>query len=120
MVGEISAASQEQLSSVDQIDKTLSSLDENTQKNAALVEEAASSTEELSAQAQELSTNMQFFKLGSRNQNKISARKKESTGIRLIEEPNKEKAQLSKTSKDNSETYEAFSNMADESEFSEF
>lgn len=63
LIGEISASSQEQLTSVDQIDKTLASLDENTQKNAALVEEAAASTEELSAQAVELNRNMQFFKL---------------------------------------------------------
>ncbi len=63
LIGEISASSQEQLSSVDQIDQTLSSLDENTQKNASLVEEAAASTEELSAQAIELNRNMQFFKI---------------------------------------------------------
>lgn len=63
LVSEISAASNEQLSTVDQIDRTLSNLDENTQRNAALVEEAAASTEELSGQAQELNRNMQFFKL---------------------------------------------------------
>ncbi len=63
LIADVSAASQEQLSSVDQIDQTLSSLDQNTQKNASLVEEAAASTEQLSAQAQELFNNMQFFKL---------------------------------------------------------
>lgn len=68
-IGEISASSQEQLTSVDQIDQTLSSLDENTQKNAALVEEAAASTEELSSQADELSNQMRFFKLKTEKQN---------------------------------------------------
>lgn len=63
IVGDISASSQEQLSSVDQIDRTLASLDENTQKNTALVEEAASSTEELSSQAEELNNNVNFFKI---------------------------------------------------------
>lgn len=63
LIGEISAASQEQLSSVDQIDNTLATLDDNTQKNASLVEEAAAATEELSAQAIELNRNMKFFKL---------------------------------------------------------
>lgn len=65
LIAEISAASQEQLTSVDQIDQTLNSLDTNTQKNGALVEAAAASTEELSAQAMELSNNMKFFKLRS-------------------------------------------------------
>lgn len=65
LVGEISAASDEQLSSVSQIEKTLNSLDSNTQKNAALVEEAASSTEELSAQAEELNKKINFFKINT-------------------------------------------------------
>lgn len=63
IVGEISASSQEQLASVDQIDRTLASLDENTQKNASMVEEAAAATEELSAQARELNSHIQFFRL---------------------------------------------------------
>ncbi len=63
LVGEISASSQEQLSSVEEIDKTISSLDVNTQKNAALTEEAAAATEELSAQALELNNSMKFFKI---------------------------------------------------------
>ncbi len=124
LVGEISAASNEQLSSVDQIDKTLSSLDENTQKNAALVEEAASSTEELSAQSQELLTNMKFFKLDGRNTayrskpkslpkpNNSPTNAPKSTGVTLIDDRN--------VSHGESDTYETFSSLADESDFSEF
>lgn len=63
LISEVSASSQEQLTSVNQIDQTLSSLDENTQHNASLVEQAAAATEELSAQAEELNNNMNFFKL---------------------------------------------------------
>lgn len=63
LIDEISAMSQNQLTSVDQIDRTFASLDSNTQKNAALVEEAAAATEELSAQAIELNRNMKFFTL---------------------------------------------------------
>ncbi|MGL1891813.1 MAG: methyl-accepting chemotaxis protein [Spirochaetaceae bacterium] len=63
LITEISASSQEQLTSVDQIDNTLSTLDENTQKNASLVEEAGAATEELSTQAEELLNKMKFFKL---------------------------------------------------------
>jgi len=68
IVKEISTTSQEQLSSINQLDKTLSSLDANTQKNASLVEEAASATEELSSQALELNSNMNFFKLNNKEE----------------------------------------------------
>ncbi len=121
LVGEISAASQEQLSSVDQIDKTLSTLDENTQKNAALVEEAASSTEELSAQAEELNSNMKFFKLKrSKKQTGQPLRKKMETGLQLIEQKQKTGSQPTKASRENGDAYEVFSNMTDEEEFAEF
>lgn len=69
LISEISTASKEQLSSIDQIDKTLTTLDENTQRNASLVEESAAATEELSAQAVELNNNMKYFKLNSFNDN---------------------------------------------------
>ncbi|MBN2656064.1 MAG: HAMP domain-containing protein [Spirochaetales bacterium] len=120
LIGEISASSQEQLSSVDQIDKTLSSLDENTQKNAALVEEAASSTEELSSQAQELNTIMQFFKLNRRTAYKAIENKKkpQSTGVTLVEDKRSVVQQSKVTSSDSS--YETFSSLADESDFAEF
>jgi len=114
LVGEISASSQEQLSSVDQIDKTLSSLDENTQRNAALVEEAASSTEELSAQAEELNSNINFFKI-KENTNKPAALPpvKKETRVKLLHQPEKKIAATE-------DSYEKFSDMADESGFDEF
>ncbi|MBN2657324.1 MAG: HAMP domain-containing protein [Spirochaetales bacterium] len=62
LVQEISETSQRQLISVDEINQTLRSLDENTQKNAAMVEEAAAATEELSGQAEELYDRIQYFK----------------------------------------------------------
>ncbi|MGL1890104.1 MAG: methyl-accepting chemotaxis protein [Spirochaetaceae bacterium] len=112
LVGEISAASQEQLSSVDQIDKTLTSLDDNTQKNAALVEEAAASTEELSSQVQELNSSINFFKIDRETS-------KNNTEVKLIHKKKKESPK-NKPVKKNSETYEQFSNVLDESDFSEF
>ena len=62
LIQEISETSIRQLTSVDEINQTLRSLDENTQKNAAMVEESAAATEELSAQAEELYDRIQFFK----------------------------------------------------------
>lgn len=112
LVGEISAASQEQLSSVDQIDKTLSTLDENTQKNAALVEEAAASTEELNAQAQELNGNINFFKLDNRTTEK-------KNNVKFINKPVKIHNVIPKV-ESITESYEQFSNNFDDSDFSEF
>lgn len=63
LVGEISATSQEQLTSVDEIDKTLASLDKNTQMNSTMVEKATEATERLSKQAKELTQKMAFFTL---------------------------------------------------------
>lgn len=116
LVGEIAASSQEQLSSVDQIDKTLSSLDENTQKNAALVEEAASSTEELSAQAQELNSTMQFFKLDNKQ------KKSTNPKVKLLKKSRPVVRENTQVLDDfnSSETYEQFSSLTDDSDFSEF
>lgn len=112
LIGEISAASQEQLTSVDQIDQTLSSLDENTQKNASLVEESAASTEELSAQAVELNRNMQFFKLEK-------GERKESTPIQTKVEENTEVAKSEQES-ENLASMDEFTNLANEDQFKEF
>ncbi len=115
LISEISSASQEQLSSADEIEKTLSSLDENTQRNAALVEEAASSTEELSAQAQELNTTMQFFKIdtaetGKQSSNQNIVQKKSMPSI-----TNDKKLDTA-----NSDSYQNFTELADEGDFDEF
>lgn len=61
LVGDISGASQEQLTSVDEIDRTLASLDKNTQMNSEMVEQAKDATTKLSYQAKELSQMMEFF-----------------------------------------------------------
>jgi methyl-accepting chemotaxis protein len=51
IVAEISAATQEQSSGIDQVNKAVMSMDEVTQQNAALVEEAAAAAEVLTDQA---------------------------------------------------------------------
>ena len=57
LVGEISAASNEQSQGIEQISTAVTQMDQITQSNAANAEESASASEELSAQAEEL-TNM--------------------------------------------------------------
>jgi methyl-accepting chemotaxis protein len=64
IVAEISAASQEQSSGIHQVNKAISQMDETTQQNAALVEEAAASSESMREQADELKRQVTFFHLG--------------------------------------------------------
>ena len=47
IVAEISAASQEQSSGIEQVNKAITQMDEVTQQNAALVEQAAAAAESL-------------------------------------------------------------------------
>ena len=54
LVEEVSAASKEQSSGVDQINETVTQMDKVTQGNAAAAEECASASEELSAQARQM------------------------------------------------------------------
>ncbi|MCO4786489.1 MAG: PAS domain S-box protein [Marinomonas atlantica] len=61
IMSEISSASVEQSSGLDEIGKAVSQMDEMTQQNAALVEEAAAASESLLNQADQLSTNMSQF-----------------------------------------------------------
>ncbi len=63
IMGEISAASQEQSSGIDQVNTAITSMDEVTQQNAALVEEAAAAAESLVDQAISLMEVVGNFKL---------------------------------------------------------
>jgi methyl-accepting chemotaxis protein len=62
LVAEISAASREQASGVDEVSKTITRMDETTQQNAALVEQATAATESLTDQARALAEDVAFFK----------------------------------------------------------
>ena len=63
IMSEISAASIEQSSGIEQVNLAVSQMDENTQKNAALVEEAAAAAESLEEQASNLRDAVAIFKL---------------------------------------------------------
>jgi methyl-accepting chemotaxis protein len=54
LLGEISAASQEQSQGIDQINKAVSEMDKVTQSTAATAEESASASEEMNAQAEQM------------------------------------------------------------------
>jgi len=63
IVAEISAASLEQSSGVQQVGEAVSQMDRTTQQNAALVEESAAAADSLKAQAQHLVQAVAVFKL---------------------------------------------------------
>ena len=63
LVQEISAASNEQRTGVDQVNQALQQLDTVIQQNASSAEEMASTSEELASQAQQLQSTMGFFKV---------------------------------------------------------
>ena len=65
IMGEISAASSEQSQGVAQVGEAITSMDQTTQQNAALVEEMAAAASSLKTQAQELVQTVAVFKLGS-------------------------------------------------------
>ena len=63
IMGEISAASNEQSAGVSQVGEAITSLDQTTQQNAALVEEMAAAASSLKSQAGELVQTVAIFKL---------------------------------------------------------
>jgi len=64
LVQEISAASKEQDTGAEQINKALQQLEQVIQQNAAASEEMASTTEELTGQAEQLVSALSFFRTG--------------------------------------------------------
>ncbi|MBB5504701.1 methyl-accepting chemotaxis protein [Paraburkholderia atlantica] len=63
IMGEISAASVEQTSGIEQVNIAVASMDQTTQQNAALVEEASASADVLKTQTGQLSAAIAVFKL---------------------------------------------------------
>jgi len=63
IISEIAAASVEQSTGIDQVNNAVTSMDEVTQQNAALVEEAAAAAESLVDQANQLAEAVSVFKL---------------------------------------------------------
>ncbi len=64
IISEIAAAGLEQTSGIEQVNKAVTQMDEMTQQNAALVEEAAAASESLDEQGQSLQQMMAFFHTG--------------------------------------------------------
>ncbi len=65
IIAEIAAASQEQSSGIDQVNKAVMQMDQVTQQNASLVEEAAQVSKSMEEQARVLARMMSFFRIGA-------------------------------------------------------
>ncbi|MBB5876450.1 MULTISPECIES: methyl-accepting chemotaxis protein [Xanthomonas] len=63
IMGEIAAASQEQSAGIEQVNQTVMQMDETTQQNAALVEEATAAARSMEEQAGHLRDSVAVFKL---------------------------------------------------------
>jgi methyl-accepting chemotaxis protein len=63
LMGEISTAAVEQSSGIEQVNQTVTQLDEGTQQNAALVEEASAAARSLEEQAIQLQRSVRRFRL---------------------------------------------------------
>ncbi|BBB61152.1 methyl-accepting chemotaxis protein [Undibacterium sp. KW1] len=68
IMSEITAASQEQSSGIEQVNLAITQMDEMTQQNAALVEQAAAAAESMEEQAVELTHAVSVFQLPSNMQ----------------------------------------------------
>ncbi len=68
IIAEITASAQEQASGIDQVNKAIVQMDETTQQNAALVEEATSASQSMKEQARELMNQVATFKLAQSGQ----------------------------------------------------
>jgi methyl-accepting chemotaxis protein len=65
IVAEIAAASREQSSGIEQVNRAVMAMDETTQQNAALVEEAAAASQSIVEQAQALNSLVGRYDVGS-------------------------------------------------------
>jgi methyl-accepting chemotaxis protein len=65
IMGEIAAAALEQSTGIDQVNLAVAQMDEVTQQNAALVEQAAAAASSLEEQARRLTSAVSVFQTGS-------------------------------------------------------
>jgi methyl-accepting chemotaxis protein len=73
VVADIAAASHQQAAGVEQVNTTVTALDDMTQRNAALVEEAAAASRALQERAAELMEYVNFFRINGSDDERISA-----------------------------------------------
>ncbi|MES2263346.1 MAG: methyl-accepting chemotaxis protein [Pseudomonadota bacterium] len=73
IMGEITAATQEQSNGIEEVNQAITQMDEMTQQNAALVEQAAAAAESMQEQAHKLAEAVSIFKLSHDEQSRRPA-----------------------------------------------
>ena len=81
IVAEIAAASREQSSGIDQVGRAVMQMDELTQQNAALVEEATAASQSLADQSRDLNQLMERYNIGA-GERASAVRRSESAASR--------------------------------------
>jgi len=111
IVGEIAAASQEQATAIDGVNRSVTEMDGLTQQNATLVEQAAAASAQLGQQAQGLSELTQFFKVGQDQVDSAERRNEERpwSGQNPTEE-------ITKNAPDTEKAHSVASNAANQAE----
>lgn len=84
LVQEIAAASKEQDTGADQVNKAIQQLDQVIQQNASASEEMASTSEELSSQADQLQDTISFFKVDGSSHVVRSSRQTSSVSAPVV------------------------------------
>jgi methyl-accepting chemotaxis protein len=79
IVAEIAAASREQSSGIDQVGRAVMQMDELTQQNAALVEQATAASQSLAGQSRDLNQLMERFNIGAAQASSRDARRAAQT-----------------------------------------
>jgi len=75
VMGEITAASQEQSDGIEQVNQAITQMDQTTQQNAALVEQAAAAAQSLQDQAGRLTQAVSVFKISGADMGSAPVRK---------------------------------------------
>jgi methyl-accepting chemotaxis protein len=95
IMGDISDASREQSSGIEQVSLAINQMDEVTQQNAALVEEAAAAAESLEEQAGHLARAVSVFVLGQSEAGRAQpTRQREAQHLTRPALPHKEPVRL--------------------------
>ena len=122
IMSEISGASNEQSEGIEQINRAITQMDEVTQQNAALVEEAAAAAEALEEEAHNLSESVSVFKLAEEQQSRaitpltsrapvkqvLAASEKKNTATKKHGTTIKPKAKPTNQAKKSSDDWEEF------------
>ena len=87
IMGEISAASNEQSAGVSQVGEAVTQMDQTTQQNAALVEQMAAAASSLKGQAQDLVQVVAAFKLSEGESSSSTRQAKQAASPRLASVP---------------------------------